>query len=56
MQLNLVKKSDTPEPAIKAAEQPPKKKIAARIVKATPDEPALQSDATPPASVKVVLL
>ncbi len=54
MQLNMVKKSDTPEPAIKIAEQPLKKKIAARIVKAPPDEPAQQSDATPPADVKVV--
>ena len=50
----MVKKAATPEPASKPAEQPLKKKIAARIVKATPVEAAPQSDAAPLADIKVV--
>lgn len=52
----MVKKPSSPEPASKSAEQPPRKKIAARIVKASPDEAAQQSDATPPADAKVITL
>lgn len=50
MQLNVVKKTSTPEPAstaIKQPAKPAKKKIAGRIVNAAPENTAPKSDAAP---------